>query len=149
MRTTIILAALLAALPAFAQAAPSSDVAPARVTALLTAYAKKDVPAVMAMLDPQAAMYGTVESEFFTTPEGIAKLLHADYQQWSVASFGAPRNVTVEGDDNLQSVFFDAPFSATLADGKQIAVTVRFATVWRKHGDRWLLLQSMNADVAR
>src|SRR5579883_3327087 len=97
MKLAILFAAFLTFLTPVAHAAPAQDTqAVARVDALLTAYAKKDVPAVMAMLDPSASMYGTVTSEFETTPDSIRGLLGSDYRQWDHASFGQPSNVTVQ-----------------------------------------------------
>ena len=149
MRISLLLAALLGILTTFAQGAPEADAAAAaRVNALLAAYSAKDVPAVIKMLDPSAAMYGTTASEFFTTPSGIEGLLRSDYRQWSSASFGSPRNVTLQSSGDLQTVFFDAPFTATYGDDKQRTFMIRFATVWHNTGGRWLLIQSMNAALS-
>lgn len=146
MRTTTIIFAFLGLLTGFASAAPATDPqAIARVDKLLTAYSRKDEPAFMTMLDKHAAMYGTAQSEFYTTPGGIRGLLKSDYRQWTTSAFGTPRNVTVETSGDLQTVFFDAPFTAMYTDRHQRTFVIRFATVWHKIGDRWLLLQSMNA----
>lgn len=101
----------------------------------------------MRLLDPRATMYGDAASEFYTTTPGIEGLLAADYRQWSSARFGQPMHVSTETSDDLETVFFDAPFTLVMADGRAITVTVRFATVWHRAGGRYLLLQSSNATV--
>ena len=149
MRTTAILVTLLGLLTAFARPAQVEDPQiTERVNALLHAYSSKDVPAVMSMLDPRAAMYGTATSEFYTTPSGIERLLQADYSRWTSSSFGDPRDVTVETSGDLQTIFFDTPFTAAYVDGQKRTFVIRFATVWRKEGGHWLLIQSMNAVAA-
>ena len=92
-------------------------------------------------------MYGDAASEFFTTIPGIQGLLAADYRQWSSARFDQPVHVSTESSNDLQSLFFDAPFPFVTTDGRAITVTVRFATVRHRAGDQYLLLQSSNATV--
>ena len=148
MRRVLFALAIVCACAGSAAAAeaPAVDVPP-YVTELLSAYANKDVAGVTRLLDARATMYGDAASEVFTTPAEIEGLLASDYRQWSSAHFGRPLHVSIESSRDLESVFFDAPFTFVTSDANTMTVTVRFATVWHRVHDRYLLLQSSNATV--
>jgi hypothetical protein len=51
----------------------------------------------------------------------------------------------VETSGDLQTIFFDATFTAVYMDRRKRTFVIRFATVWRKQNAKWILVQSMNA----
>lgn len=118
-----------------------ADRVQARVDELLAAYARNDVEAVLAMLDPRAVtVYGSDVVEFYTRPDEVRRMMRDDFRLWRSAEFGAPRDLSVRVAGELATAFFHVPFRA--GGGRE--VVVRFATVWRRDGDRWLLTQSAN-----
>jgi hypothetical protein len=112
--------------------------------ALLDAYAREDQKTVLASVDDQTVMYGSDAGEVSHGGAPIQAMLANDARLWSgTAHIGDMQNITVVKQGNLESIFFQAPFSV----GNRPAVPVRFCMTWRRIGSRWLLLQSSNAVV--
>jgi hypothetical protein len=112
--------------------------------ALLDAYAREDQKTVLASVDDRTVMYGSDSGEFFHGVAPIQAMLSNDARLWSgTAHIGDMQNITVVKQGNLESIFFQAPFTV----GNRPAVPVRFCMTWRRTGKRWLLLQSSNAVV--
>jgi len=111
---------------------------------LLDAYAREDQKTVLASIDDQTVMYGSDATEVFHGVASIQAMLANDARLWSgTAHIGEMQNITVVKQGNLESIFFQAPFTV----GNRPAVPVRFCMTWRRTGGRWLLLQSSNAVV--
>lgn len=144
LRAAGALAAIaLLALPA---QAGSTDTAKAavqqRVTQLLHDYAANRPAAVLAMLDPHGfVVYGSDVAEVVRTPREVRELMANDFKLWHTATFGTPANMDIRVVGDMASAFFDVPFSA----GGRPPITVRFCTVWRERGGKWMLVQSANA----
>jgi hypothetical protein len=89
-------------------------------------------------------MYGSDATEVFHGVASIQAMLANDTRLWSgTAHIGEMQNITVVKEGNLESIFFQAPFTV----GSRPPVPVRFCMIWRHNGKRWLLLQSSNAVV--
>ena len=111
---------------------------------LLDAYAREDQKTVLASVDDRTVMYGSDASEVFHGVASIQVMLSNDARLWSgTAHIGEMQNITVVKQGNLESIFFQAPFTV----GNRPAVPIRFCMTWRRSGGRWLLLQSSNAVV--
>jgi hypothetical protein len=111
---------------------------------LLDAYAREDQKTVLASIDDRTVMYGSDATEVFHGVASIQAMLSNDARLWSgTAHIGEMQNITVVRQGNLESIFFQAPFTV----GNRPAVPVRFCMTWRRTGGRWLLLQSSNAVV--
>jgi ketosteroid isomerase-like protein len=108
----------------------------------LRAYAAGRRDAVMSVVaDDSIHVYGSDVAEVVTTKAGVQAMFDADQQLWrGTARFGSMRNVSSVVAGSLVTLFFDAPF---IVDGHP-EVIVRFATVWRRDGARWKLVQSAN-----
>src|SRR5260370_20150560 len=111
---------------------------------LLDAYAREDQKTVLASIDDQTVMYGSDATEVFHGVASIQTMLANDARLWSgSAHIREMQNITDVKQGNLESIFFQAPFTV----GNRPAVPVRFCMTWRHTGGRWLLLQSSNAVV--
>jgi SnoaL-like domain len=111
---------------------------------LLDAYAREDQKTVLASIDDRTVMYGSDATEVFHGVASIQALLANDARLWSgTAHIGEMQNITVVKQGNLESIFFQAPFTV----GNRPPVPVRFCMIWRRNGKHWLLLQSSNAVV--
>jgi ketosteroid isomerase-like protein len=108
----------------------------------LRAYAAGHRDAVMSVVaDDSIHVYGSDVAEVVTTKAGVQAMLDADQQLWrGTARFGSMRNVSSVAAGSLVTLFFDVPF---IVDDHP-EVIVRFATVWRRDGARWKLVQSAN-----
>jgi ketosteroid isomerase-like protein len=108
----------------------------------LRAYAAGNHDAVMRVIaDDSIHVYGSDVAEVVTTKAGLQAMFDADQQLWrGTASFGSMRNVSSVAAGSLVTLFFDAPFIV----GGHPEVIVRFATVWRRDGASWKLVQSTN-----
>jgi SnoaL-like domain len=111
---------------------------------LIDAYAREDQKTVLASIDDQTVMYGSDATEVFHGVASIQAMLANDARLWSgTAHIGEMQNITVVKQGNLESIFFQAPFTL----GNRPPAPVRFCMTWRRTGGRWLLLQSSNAVV--
>ncbi|MEO6805549.1 MAG: nuclear transport factor 2 family protein [Edaphobacter sp.] len=111
---------------------------------LLDAYAHQDAKTVLAVISDQTVMYGADSSEIFRGVAQIQTMISNDARLWSgTAHIGDMQNVTVVSHGNLESIFFQAPFTV----GNRPPVPVRFCMLWKHSGKHWLLLQSSNAVV--
>lgn len=136
--------ALLLSIAAPVEASQADPTLVASAKALLADYAAKNTAAAATMIDPAATVYGERADEVENTPDAVRALFQSDGKQWKAASFGALRNVSSSGSGDMGTLFFDAPFSCTFADGTKRTLWIRFATVWHRVNGHWLLLQSTN-----
>jgi hypothetical protein len=112
--------------------------------AFLDAYARGDSKTILAAVDNNTVVYGSDASEVFRGLDSITAMLANDTRLWSnSAHIGDIQNVTTIKQGNLESIFFQAPFTV----GNRPPVPVRFCMIWRRNGKHWLLLQSSNAVV--
>jgi ketosteroid isomerase-like protein len=110
----------------------------------LDAYAREDAKTVLGSVDNETVVYGSDVSEVFRGLDSIRAMLSNDARLWSgTAHIGEMQNVTVMRQGNLESIFFQAPFTV----GARPPVPVRFCMIWRHTGKHWVLLQSSNAVV--
>lgn len=134
-----LIPALLFCAATLASSAQTTD-AP-DISAFLSAYARGDAATVLPQLSPDITIYGSDAAEIFHGRDEARRMLEADQQLWQhAAHIGAPEHLTTLRSGDLFTAFFDAPFSV----GDSPALTVRFAMVWQKSGDRWLLIRSSN-----
>jgi ketosteroid isomerase-like protein len=112
---------------------------------LLSAYARKDLAGVLAMFSPtdDVVVFGSDVSEVCASHQAIERLLGYDFQLWDSANFGEPYNLFLQLCEHLATAFFDATLT-TRAQGQQRQFVIRFATIWRRAGQSWQLLQSLN-----
>jgi ketosteroid isomerase-like protein len=112
--------------------------------AFLDAYARGDSKTILAAVDNNTIVYGSDAGEVFRGLDSITTMLSNDARLWSgSAHIGDMQNVTTIKQGNLESIFFQAPFTVA----SRPPVPVRFCMIWRHNGKRWLLLQSSNAVV--
>jgi ketosteroid isomerase-like protein len=112
--------------------------------AFLDAYARGDFKTILAAVDNNTVVYGSDAGEVFRGLDSITTMLSNDARLWSgSAHIGDMQNVTTIKQGNLESIFFQAPFTVA----SRPPVPVRFCMIWRHNGKRWLLLQSSNAVV--
>jgi hypothetical protein len=112
--------------------------------AFLDAYARGDSETILAAVDNNTVVYGSDASEVFRGLDSITTMLANDTRLWSnSAQIGDMQNVTTIKQGNLESIFFQAPFTV----GNRPPVPVRFCMIWRRNGKHWLLLQSSNAVI--
>jgi ketosteroid isomerase-like protein len=112
--------------------------------AFLDAYARGDSKTILAAVDNNTVVYGSDAGEVFRGLDAITTMLSNDARLWSgSAHIGDMQNVTTIKQGNLESIFFQAPFTVA----SRPPVPVRFCMIWRHNGKRWLLLQSSNAVV--
>ncbi len=123
--------------------AQSSDIQ-SQTRVFLDAYARGDSKTVLSTVDNNTVVYGSDASEVFRGLDSITAMLANDTRLWSnSAHIGDMQNVTTIKQGNLESIFFQAPFTV----GNRPPVPVRFCMIWRRNGKHWLLLQSSNAVV--
>jgi ketosteroid isomerase-like protein len=112
--------------------------------AFLDAYARGDSKTILAAVDNNTVVYGSDAGEVFRGLDSITTMLANDTRLWSnSAHIGDMQNVSTIKQGNLESIFFQAPFTV----GNRPPVPVRFCMIWRRNGKHWLLLQSSNAVV--
>jgi hypothetical protein len=112
--------------------------------AFLDAYARGDSKTILAAVDNNTVVYGGDAGEVFRGLDAITTMLSNDARLWSgSAHIGDMQNVTTIKQGNLESIFFQAPFTVA----SRPPVPVRFCMIWRHDGKRWILLQSSNAVV--
>lgn len=141
----ILLACFSSCLPLKAAPEPTASLAQA-VDQLLKAYSSKNIDQFMDLTDPtEILVLGTDISEVADAPAKVRQLLEADFKLWGSAEFGERKFTAIRVSDNLASVAFDVPFAMHRGEGRTDTMTIRFLTVWKRSGDRWLLTQSLNS----
>jgi hypothetical protein len=121
--------------------AQTSDIQ-SQTRAFLDAYARGDSKTILAAVDNNTVVYGSDAGEVFRGIDSITTMLSNDARLWSgSAHIGDMQNVTTIEQGNLESIFFQAPFTV----GSRPPVPVRICMIWRYNGKRWLLLQRSNA----
>ena len=111
----------------------------------LDAYGRGDGQVILTLIDQEnVTMYGSDATEVVHGSDALLKLVAADQQLWGgSAHFGAMEHVSLVQNHSFASIFFDIPFSV----GGRPPVPVRVAAIWKREGERWLLVQSPNAVV--
>ena len=116
------------------------------VDQLLKAYSSKNPDEFLALTDPdEILVLGTDISEVADSKAEVRELIAADFKLWGSAEFGQRAFTSIRASDHLSSVAFDVPLAMHRADGKTDTMTIRFLTVWKRNGSRWLLTQSLNS----
>lgn len=93
-------------------------------------------------MNDETAVYGSDAAEVFRGRDAIAKMLANDAKLWGgTARVGEMRDISVVTGGEVQSIFFQAPFTVR----GQRPLMVRYCMVWRRSGGKWLLLQSSNS----
>ena len=132
----------LALLPAATRADDASSDPLAVTRRFLDAYAAGDASAVLSLVDPDVAIYGSDVAEVVNGKDALATLLANDQRLWQrAATIGAMTHVSIVTNDRLASLVFDAPFA--IAGGP--SRTVRFSMLWRRGSGGWRLVQESNA----
>lgn len=147
MKSALLLAVLVLAviLPIAARASTKPDVV-AATRQFLDAYAAGDEATVLSLSANDIAIYGSDIAEVVRGKDALRTFLADDHRLWgSGVEIGAMQDVSVMRGGPLASVFFNAPFRLA---GRP-PVMVRFATVWRLDGERWILAQSANSVPTR
>lgn len=108
----------------------------------LDAYAKGDGQVVLSLMDrDNVTMYGSDAAEVVHGSDAVLKTLALDQQLWGgSAHIGQMEHISLIQNHSLASIFFDVPFSV----GNRAPVPVRFSAIWKREGNRWLLVQSSN-----
>jgi ketosteroid isomerase-like protein len=111
------------------------------VVTFLDSYANGDKAAVLASVAPDIRMYGSDSAEFYSGIDGVSRMFDDDMKLWGgAAKFGTLQDVSTVQEGDLETIFFDVPFSV----GLRPPVPVRFSMVWRLKPDGWKLLLSSN-----
>jgi hypothetical protein len=115
-----------------------------RTRHFLDSYVRGDTAAVMAVIDEGSVAYGSDAAEVFRGKTAISEMLRQDALLWrGSATIGQMRDVSVIEQDDLATIFFNAPFRVANRE----PVPVRFSMVWRREKGQWLLVQSQSAAV--
>jgi len=143
MKTLVITALLVTGflLPAWAQ---DSEIQK-DTQVFLDAYVRGDRQMILTLIDQEnIVMYGSDATEIVHGSDALVKLVAADQQLCGgSAHFGTMEHVSLVQNHSFASIFFDIPFSV----GGRPPVPVRVAAIWKREGERWLLVQSSNAVV--
>ncbi len=114
------------------------------VRQLLEDYSRKDVGAVLQMLDEKPVMMGTDLVEVASSKDTVAKLLTDDFNGWDSSEFGPFKDFFVQQTGGMASVLCDVPWTAQSHGHKTIFV-IRLATMWHRVNGRWRLAHMLNA----
>jgi len=107
----------------------------------LDAYAANQQSEVLAEVTDSSVVYGSDASEVYRGKAAIRTMMDNDARLWSgTAHIGAMDQVSIVAGGQIQSIVFQAPFSAL---GRTPA-PVRFCMVWRRRRGQWFLVQSSN-----
>ena len=127
----------------------SSDIDEASVRAAteawIAAFNRSDTPAICALYDPQAVLWGTTAAELITTPQGIAAYFDAVFALQPV-----PRMALGEV---LPRVFGEVAVSTghytlTLAPAPHLRVVpARFSFTWRRTAGTWRIVDHHSSAV--
>ncbi len=139
---SLFLVLSLAASPGYSQTAGVRS----RTRAFLDAYAQGDSKTILDSVDTNTTVYGSDAAEFFRGSAAVGTMLANDSRLWAgTAHIGEMQDVSVFKTRNLQTIFFQAPFTV----GGRPPVLVRFCMVWKRSSGHWHVLQSSNAVVTQ
>ena len=142
LTTSLFLVLSVAASPGYAQTSGVRS----RTRAFLDAYAQGDSKTILDSVDAKTTVYGSDAAEFFRGSAAVGTMLANDSHLWAgTAHIGEMQDVSVFKARNLQTIFFQAPFTV----GGRPPVIVRFCMVWKRSAGRWHVLQSSNAVVTQ
>jgi uncharacterized protein (TIGR02246 family) len=142
--SVLLMALLIFASPALAQAGPKEDVA-AATQAWIDAMNSHDADRVVALYDPEAVLWGTRSPALRDNPATVRdyfKILRTVPPSYKVV-LGEQR-IRVYGDIAINTGTYT--FSE-IRDGKLITRPARFSFVYRNRGGRWLIVDHHSSAV--
>lgn len=139
---------LAAALPARAQQADeaTAKAVEAATEEWIATFNTRDPVRISALYAPDAILWGTVSQTIRTTPEEILEYFtESSTRRPRLQMVLGERVVRVFGDIATTSGYYQ---SRNPVDGKEVVIPMRFTFMYRKEGERWMIVNHHSSRFA-
>lgn len=128
-----------------ADEAAVAEVAAATVEWIAT-FNTRDAARISALYAPDAILWGTVSKTIRTTPDEILKYFQeSSTKRPNLRMFLGEYHVRLFGDIATNSGYYT---SRNPVDGQEVVIPMRFTFTYRRHGDRWMIVNHHSSRFA-
>jgi uncharacterized protein (TIGR02246 family) len=141
---------LLLAAPALLHAEPSDEATVRSVEAAtrewISTFNTRDAARISALYAPDAILWGTVSKTIRTTPEEILEyFIESATKRPKLQMVLGEHIVRVFGDIATTSGYYS---SRNPVDGQEVVIPMRFTFMYRRDGDRWMIVNHHSSRFA-
>ena len=128
-----------------ADAAATEQVAAATAEWIAT-FNTRDPVRISALYAPDAVLWGTVSQTIRTTPQEILEYFtDSATKRPALRMFLGEQHVRLHGEIASNSGYYT---SRNPVDGKEVVIPMRFTFIYRKDGDRWMIVNHHSSRFA-